>query len=126
MMAPYEADLALYRLDEMRPLGRVTLRPRPVNWKNIADNYADGLHITVAHPGLTRLFGRRYGVEAKGFVQRMWGDIQDGHVRTSSEKAYREALPRVDNLTEDRQRHRCHFKFWRSEERRVGKAGVSE
>src|SRR3546814_2585517 len=42
----------------------------------------------------------------------MWGDIQDGPVRTSSEKAYREALPRVDHLPEDRQRHWCYFKFW--------------
>ena len=36
--------------------------------KNIADNYSDGLHIRVAHPGLTRLFGRSYGVEAKAHV----------------------------------------------------------
>ena len=30
---------------------------RAVNWKNVADNYSDGMHIPVAHPGLTRLFG---------------------------------------------------------------------
>ena len=30
---------------------RCALRPRPVNWKNVGDNYADGLHIPVAHPG---------------------------------------------------------------------------
>jgi len=32
-----------YRLEELVPLGRVTLRPRAVNWKNVADNYSDGL-----------------------------------------------------------------------------------
>ena len=61
MMAPYEAEIAPFRLEEMRALGRITLRPRDVNWKNVADNYSDGLHIAVAHPGLTRLFGGDYG-----------------------------------------------------------------
>ena len=32
-------------------MGRVTLRPRKVNWKNVGDNYSDALHIPVAHPG---------------------------------------------------------------------------
>ena len=41
MMAPYENEIAAYRMEEMVPLGRVTLRPRAVNWKNIADNYSE-------------------------------------------------------------------------------------
>ncbi|HEY0597369.1 aromatic ring-hydroxylating dioxygenase subunit alpha, partial [Sphingopyxis sp.] len=68
MMAPYEARVAPYRFEDLRALGRVTMRPRAVNWKNVADNYSDGLHIPVAHPGLTRLFGRGYGVEAEEHV----------------------------------------------------------
>jgi phenylpropionate dioxygenase-like ring-hydroxylating dioxygenase large terminal subunit len=55
MAAPYAHEMAAYRMEELVPQGRVTLRPRSVNWKNVADNYSDGLHITVAHPGLTRL-----------------------------------------------------------------------
>ena len=65
MLAPYETELARYRLEELKPLGRVTLRLRHVNWKNVTDNYSDGMHITVAHPGLTRLFGQSYGIEAR-------------------------------------------------------------
>ena len=57
MMAPYAEELAAFELEKLVPNGRVTLRPRPVNWKNVGDNYSDGLHIPVAHPGLTRLFG---------------------------------------------------------------------
>src|SRR3546814_5885141 len=71
MMAPYEAMIAPYRFEELGALGRVTLRPRDVNWKNVGDNYSDGLHIPVAHPGLTRLFGKSYGVEAEDRVDRM-------------------------------------------------------
>ena len=39
------------------------MRPRNVNWKQIADNYVDALHIPVAHPGLSKLVGKSYGVE---------------------------------------------------------------
>jgi len=77
MAAPYEHELAAYRFEELVPQGRVTLRPRAVNWKNVADNYSDGLHITVAHPGLTRLFGQGYGVEAQPWIDKMWGTLRD-------------------------------------------------
>ena len=50
MLAPYEKELACYRLEELEPLGRVTLRLRQVNWKNVTDNYSDAMHIAVAHP----------------------------------------------------------------------------
>ena len=51
MLAPYQDELALYRLEELHPIGRVTFRVRHVNWKNVTDNYSDAMHITVAHPG---------------------------------------------------------------------------
>ena len=51
MMAPYEDEVAPYRFEDLRVMGRVTLRPRPLNWKTIADNYSDHLHIPVGHPG---------------------------------------------------------------------------
>ena len=38
MMAPYEQEVAPYRFEDLRVMGRVTLRPRPLNWKTIADN----------------------------------------------------------------------------------------
>ncbi len=51
MMAPYEAMVEPYRFEELKAHGRVALRPRTVNWKNIGDNCSDGLHITVRPPG---------------------------------------------------------------------------
>jgi phenylpropionate dioxygenase-like ring-hydroxylating dioxygenase large terminal subunit len=65
MMAPYEDEVAPYRFEDLRVMGRVTLRPRPLNWKTIADNYSDHLHLAIGHPGLTRLFGRNYRLDAK-------------------------------------------------------------
>ncbi|MDQ4087657.1 MAG: aromatic ring-hydroxylating dioxygenase subunit alpha [Pseudomonadota bacterium] len=106
MMGPYEAEIAPYRLGEVRALGRITLRPRDVNWKNVADNYSDGLHIAVAHPGLTRLFGGNYGIEAGEHADRMWGDLVERPSRNLSERAYQQLLP------EEAGSRWLYFKLW--------------
>jgi carnitine monooxygenase subunit len=114
MMAPYEAQIEPYRFEELRSLGRVTLREREVNWKNVGDNYSDGLHIAVAHPGLTRLFGKSYGVEAEPRVDRMWGDLVDRPSMNWSERLYQKLLPSVPHLSEASQRRWLYFKLWPS------------
>jgi phenylpropionate dioxygenase-like ring-hydroxylating dioxygenase large terminal subunit len=112
MMAPYDHELEPYRFEEMVPFGRVTLRPRAVNWKNISDNYSDGLHIPVAHPGLTRLFGKGYGVEAETWVDKMWGQLIDEPSRNPSERMYQRTLPDADHLPPERKRLWTYFKLW--------------
>ncbi len=112
MMAPYEAEIAPYRFEDLRAFGRVTLRSRTVNWKNIGDNYSDGLHIAVAHPGLRRLMGNGYGVEASEHVDRMWGPILATPSANPSERAYQHFLPAVPHLPADRQRLWTYFKLW--------------
>jgi len=112
MLAPYEAELAAYRLEELKPLGRVTLRTRYVNWKNVTDNYSDAMHITVAHPGLTRLFGQSYGVEAQPWVDKMWGYLRDVPSSQLSERLYQSMLPNSPHLPDDRQRLWTYFKLW--------------
>ena len=112
MAAPYAEELAAYRLEELVPQGRVTLRPRSVNWKNVGDNYSDGLHIPVAHPGLTRLFGGSYGVEARPWIDKMWGQLRDIPSANWSERLYQALLPPVPHLPESRQRLWTYFKLW--------------
>ena len=98
MMAPYEDEVAPYCFDDLRAIGRVTLRPRTLNWKTIADNYSDGLHIPVGHPGLTRLFGKGYRIEASAHVDKMEGDLLDKESSNTSERAYQRLLPPVEHL----------------------------
>ena len=112
MLAPYAEDLAAYHMEELVPQGRVTLRPRTVNWKNVADNYSDGMHIDVAHPGLTRLFGKTYGIEAQPWVDKMWGHLQDAPRSSWSERLYQRLLPPVEHLPPERQRLWTYFKLW--------------
>ncbi len=112
MLKPYEAEWVAYRLEELRPLGRVTLRTRHVNWKNVTDNYSDAMHITVAHPGLTRLFGQSYGVEAQPWVDKMWGYLRDVPSSQLSERMYQSVLPKSAHLPDERQRLWTYFKLW--------------
>ena len=112
MLAPYQDELALYRLEELEPLGRVTMRLRHVNWKNVTDNYSDAMHIAVAHPGLSRLFGQTYGVEAELWVDKMWGHLRDTPSSQLSERMYQTVLPKSPHLPDDRQRLWTYFKLW--------------
>jgi carnitine monooxygenase subunit len=112
MMAPYEKEVAAYRFDELRAIGRVTLRPRPLNWKTIADNYSDHLHIAVGHPGLTRLFARNYKIEAKEHVDRMEGDLVENVSENPSERAYQNLLPKADHLPATHYRKWLYYKLF--------------
>jgi phenylpropionate dioxygenase-like ring-hydroxylating dioxygenase large terminal subunit len=112
MMVPYEAEVAPYRFEELRAIGRVTLRPRPLNWKTIADNYSDHLHIPVGHPGLTRLFERNYRIEAQDHVDRMEGDLVEKESANPSERAYQRLLPDVHHLPPSHRRKWLYYKLF--------------
>ena len=112
MMAPYEHEVAPYRFEELRPIGRVTSRQRALNWKTIADNYSDGLHIPVGHPGLTRLFGKSYSVEAREWVDRMEGDLRDAPSANASERAYQKLLPEAAHLPASHRRKWLYYKLF--------------
>jgi carnitine monooxygenase subunit len=112
MLAPYEAEIAPYRFEELVPLGRVAYRRRHVNWKNVTDNYSDSMHITVAHPGLTRLFGHSYAIEAQPWVDKMSGHLRDVPSAQLSERLYQQLLPKSPHLPAERQRLWTYFKLW--------------
>jgi carnitine monooxygenase subunit len=112
MMTPYDDEVAPYRFEDLRAIGRVTLRPRSLNWKTIADNYSDGLHIPVGHPGLTRLFGKNYRIEAQDHVERMEGDLMDKESANPSERTYQRLLPKIDHLPATHQRKWLYYKLF--------------
>ena len=112
MMAPYEDEVAPYCFEELRAIGRVTLRPRPLNWKTIADNYSDHLHIPVGHPGLTRLFARNYRIEAQPQVDRMEGDLVEKASDNPSERAYQYFLPEAEHLPASHRRKWLYYKLF--------------
>jgi phenylpropionate dioxygenase-like ring-hydroxylating dioxygenase large terminal subunit len=112
IMAPYEDEVAPYRFEELRALAPVRLRPRALNWKTIADNYSDGLHIPIGHPGLTRLFGKSYRIEALDWADKMEGDLVDKTSANPSERIYQHFLPKVDHLPPSHQRKWLYYKLF--------------
>jgi Rieske 2Fe-2S family protein len=62
-LGPFERWMAPYRAERLVPSGE-HITVLPVNWKNSIDNYLEGYHIPVGHPGLLRLLDyKRYLVE---------------------------------------------------------------
>ncbi len=112
MMAPYADELAAYELEKLMPNGRVTLRPRPVNWKNVGDNYSDGMHIPVAHPGLSRLFAGSYRIEAREWIDKMWGEVTETPSNNWSEGAYQKLLDGFTHIPPERRRLWAYYKLW--------------
>ncbi len=112
MMAPYEHEIEPYRFEDVRPIGKMRLRPRDLNWKTIADNYSDHLHIPVGHPGLTRLFGKSYAIEAQDWVDRMEGELRDGESDNPSERVYQHYLPEAEHLPPSHRRKWLYYKLF--------------
>jgi phenylpropionate dioxygenase-like ring-hydroxylating dioxygenase large terminal subunit len=112
MTAPYDAELADFELENLIPNGRVTLRPRQVNWKNVGDNYSDGMHIPVAHPGLSRLFAGSYRIEAMEWIDKMWGHVTETPSPNWSERAYQKLLDGFTEIPRQRRRLWAYYKLW--------------
>ena len=104
-LSPYMAEIAPYRLEEMAPYGEPWSADYDVDWKNAIDNYLEGYHVPVGHPGLYRLFGTRYEAEAReGHVSRAMHWLRDKPSNNWSERHYQKLLPEIAHLPEDRRR----------------------
>ena len=96
-LSPYMPELAPYRLEQMVPYGEPWAGDYDVDWKNVIDNYLEGYHVPVGHPGLYRLFGTRYEAEAReGYVSRAMHWLRDKPSSNWSERHYQKLLPEAD------------------------------
>jgi phenylpropionate dioxygenase-like ring-hydroxylating dioxygenase large terminal subunit len=111
-MAPYEAELAEYRLDQMEPRDKPYFIEIPVDWKNVMDNFLEGYHVPVGHPGLYRLFGTNYELDVKpGDVSRAVAQLRDRFSANWSERHYQRLLPDLDYLRPERRRAWTFYAF---------------
>jgi len=91
-----------YRIEEMVPIGSVWWREIEVDWKNVMDNYLEGYHVPLGHPGLLRLFGRDYRVATHPHgVSLARAELRDKESDNWSERAYQRLLPEFTHLPED-------------------------
>jgi choline monooxygenase len=95
--------LAPYRLETLTPFAPAG-GTQPANWKVVADNYIEGYHIPIAHPGLMRMLDyKRYDVEVNEHY--LWFDapMRDKPSRNRLERLYAQLVTPMPGLPpEDR------------------------
>lgn len=111
-LAPIADEMALYRFAQMEPLVPVRSRVREVNWKNACDNYVDALHVRVAHPGLNSLVRDTYRLTIDRGVDKIFAEAGSGKSAHASVTAYREVLPPVDHLPQERRAMWTYYRLF--------------
>jgi choline monooxygenase len=90
--------LTRYRIPSLVPFS-ATLGQQPVNWKIVVDNYLEGYHVPIAHPGLMRMLDyRRY--EAEVDEHHVWFEapLRDRPAGTRMERLYRRLVRPMPGL----------------------------
>ena len=110
--------LAPYNIEGLKPSGEWHNK-QPANWKIVIDNYNEGYHIPIAHPGLMRLLDyKHYDVEVHdgwiwfeapmrdkpsgNAIERAYQRLADADARPRRERPARVALR--DDLPEHHDR----------------------
>ena len=108
--APYAADFADYRLDDLAATGPAWTSEIAVNWKSVRDVDNEGYHVAMAHPALQDLYGSSYAdfVSPEGLA---WSTAQfNAHGgRRWSVRHYLKILPDQPKLPEDKRRSWAYF-----------------
>jgi choline monooxygenase len=90
--------LARYGLERLRPVAE-TPTSQPANWKIVVDNYIEGYHVPIAHPGLMRLVDyKAYDVEL--FDNWIWFDapLRDKPSGNFMERVYQRLVEPMPGL----------------------------
>jgi len=105
MMAPYLAEVAPYRLDEVKPLSPLSVEEMGVNWKAVRDVDNEGYHVATAHPSLQDLYGQSYADDPHIYgTSRSFARFNEGEGRRWSVRAYRRILPEATHLPQSHRR----------------------
>lgn len=93
---PFLEELAPCRIEEMVPLGPITLEHWDVDWKLAMDNYLESYHLPVGHPGLTRMFTPDYEDQASApTIARGTSWLREQESARWSERMYQRLVGRV-------------------------------
>ena len=101
--------LARYRIGDLVPFGAKGVDgSQPANWKIVVENYLEGYHVPIAHPGLMRLLDyQNYGVETHGDWAWFEAPLRDAPSSNRLERAYQRLARPMPGLDES------DSKMWR-------------
>jgi choline monooxygenase len=92
--------LAPYRIETLKPFAPAG-GTQPANWKVVADNYIEGYHIPIAHPGLMRMLDyKHYDVEVHDGWVWFEAPFRDKPSSNLVERAYQRMVAPMPGLTE--------------------------
>jgi Rieske 2Fe-2S family protein len=92
--------LARYGIEKLVPFSPATGH-QPANWKVVADNYLEGYHIPIAHPGLMRMLDyKRYTVEVGEHYAWFEAPLRAKPSSNRIERAYAQLATAMPGLTD--------------------------
>lgn len=96
--------LERYGIERLDPCGEWH-NTQPANWKIVIDNYNEGYHVPIAHPGLMRLLDyKRYDVEVHDGWVWFEAPMRDKPSGNPMERAYQRLVSPMPGLGEDDRR----------------------
>jgi Rieske 2Fe-2S family protein len=98
------ARLERYRIPSLQSFAP-TEGGQPANWKVVADNYLEGYHIPIAHPGLMRMLDyKRYEAEVHDSYVWFEAPLRDKPSSNRLERLYAKLVQPMPGLTDDDRR----------------------
>jgi choline monooxygenase len=105
-----EQRLAPYRIERLTRFAEST-SSQPANWKIVADNYLEGYHVPIAHPGLMRLLDyQRYDVHVGDGYVWFEAPLRDKPSGNRLERAYQRIVRPMPGLS-DRDRRVWRYAY---------------
>jgi choline monooxygenase len=93
--------LAPYRIETLEQFSPGT-GTQPANWKVVADNYLEGYHIPIAHPGLMRMLDyKHYDVEVNDNYVWVDAPMRNNPSSNRLERAYAKLVTPMPGLGEE-------------------------
>jgi len=110
-LAPYNAELAHYRFEDMVPCSDLWEEDQDVDWKNAIENYVEDYHFPTGHRGLAALTEREYDrqIDVAGGILRLSHRMREQPLRNWSARRYAKLLPVNAHLPQDMQRRWSYF-----------------
>jgi choline monooxygenase len=101
LVSGLEERLAPYRIESLEPFAPAEGN-QPANWKIVADNYLEGYHVPIAHPGLMRLYDYKH-YTAEAFDHYVWFDapLREKPSSNRLERAYMRLVKPMPGLSEN-------------------------